>query len=493
MELKDRLIALVRSLPPAQRIGIVVAVAVLAMAAVPFLQWVTTPSYALLYAGLEDTELAEVVDELETRGVPFQLEGSRVLVPQDQLHVVRADLAQAGVSGTPAVPGYELLDAQALGVSDFKQRVDLQRAVEGELSRTLTAMDGIETATVRLVLPEDELFTEQQEPASASVLIRPTGTLDAGQVEAVTLLVSSAVEGLDPAQITVADTAGNVLHTPGEGVTGGSTDRLQRRTREFEAAMNADLQALLQRATGSPASVAVRATLDFDESEVQTETFDDEAVALREQTSTETYEGTGGAAGGTVGVDGGPLPTGDGEGSYERGEATREFGVNRTTTRTVEAPGSVERLSVALVVDQASEATDAELRELVGAAAGIDVELREEAIAITRVATPAPEAPAELPEPGALADLERYIALAVLVLVAVGLFLMARRRRDPAPEEKLVPAQVRSAPAAIEEPEDEPSPAAPSVQDEVAALVERQPEEIAALLRGWLADRRTSV
>ena len=153
-----------RSLPPAQRVGIVVAVVVLVMAAVPFMQWVMTPSYALLFAGLEDKHLSEVVNELETRGVPYQLDGSRVLVPQQQLHRVRADLAAAGVSGTPTVPGYELLDNQALGVSDFRQRVDLQRAVEGELTRTLTAMDGIESATVRLVIPEESLFTEQRKP-----------------------------------------------------------------------------------------------------------------------------------------------------------------------------------------------------------------------------------------------------------------------------------------------------------------------------------------
>ncbi|GGI06689.1 flagellar basal-body MS-ring/collar protein FliF [Egicoccus halophilus] len=495
MELKDRLNGLVRSLPPAQRVGIVVAVVVLVMAAVPFVRWITTPSYALLYAGLEDKELSEVVTELESQGVPYQLDGSRVLVPQQQLHRVRADLASVGVSGTPSVPGYELLDNQALGISDFRQRVDLQRAVEGELSRTLGAMDGIDSATVRLVLPEETLFTDQREPASASVLIRAARPVNSNQVEAITLLVSSAVEGLTPDRVTVADTAGNVLHTPGEGVIGGVSDRQQRLTREFESAMNADLQALVQRATGFPASVAVRAGLNFDESEIQTETFDAEGTPLRSSSSLEEFEGEGLAAGGIAGVDGGPLPTGNGPSNYTREDASTEFGVGRTTTRTVQAPGTVEQLSVALVVENGSEVTDAQLRELVGAAAGIDLALREDAIAITRVTTPAEDAaPAEEAEPGLLGGLETYLALALIVLIAVMLFLMTRRKKDKGVvEEKVVPAQVRTAVPLDVVDEPEPLPTGPSIQDEVAAMVERQPEEIASLLRGWLADRRTSV
>ncbi|MFP4634414.1 MAG: flagellar basal-body MS-ring/collar protein FliF, partial [Nitriliruptoraceae bacterium] len=313
MEPRQRLAALVRALPPAQRAGIIVAVVVLAMAAVPFVQWVMSPSYGLLYSGLEDRELAEVTSELDAQGVDYRLEGTRVLVPQDRLHQVRADLAEAGVSGTPSVEGYELLDEQALGVSDFRQQVDLQRAVEGELAQTLGAMDVIESASVQLVLPDEALFTEQREPASASVMLRPAGQLGQDEVESVALLVSSAVEGLEPDGVTVADASGNTLHAPGEGTVAGGSDVHQRRTREFEGALSNDLSELLQRATDAPASVVVRADLDLDRTEVQTESYDDEAVALREQTSEERYEGTGSTIGGIVGVDGGPADEGEAE------------------------------------------------------------------------------------------------------------------------------------------------------------------------------------
>lgn len=491
MELKDRLAGLVRTLPPAQRAGLAVAAIVLIMAAVPFIRWVATPSYALLYAGLEDRELAEVTNELSGQGVDYELDGSRVMVPQGELHQIRANLAEAGVSATPVVPGYELLDDQALGLSDFRQRVDLQRAVEGELARTLTAMDNLESATVRLVMPEEALFSDRQTPPSASVLVRPVQPLDRQQIQAMTLLISSAVEGLDPDQVTVADTNGQVLHAPGDGTVGGVTDGQQQRTRDFEQALSTEISELLRRATDAPASVVVRAALDFDEIETQTETYDEGgAVPLREQTSNETYEGTGPAVGGIVGVDGGPLPEANGgEGNYQRDEATREFGVGRTVTRVVQAPGEVQRLSVALVVDEQAAVADGELVDLVSAAAGIDVERGDE-IAITRVATPpVPEAPATGDGPGLVDLVQRIVALVVLVVIAVALFLMSRRRSKPEPEpEKVVPAKVRPQPQLEEQPEEIDH--GPTVKDEVSELVEKQPEEIAQLLRGWLADRR---
>ncbi|MCC5948849.1 MAG: flagellar M-ring protein FliF [Nitriliruptoraceae bacterium] len=492
MDVKDRLAGLIRALPPAQRAGLAVAALVLIMAAVPFVRWVTTPSYSVLFAGLEDRELGEVTDELDALGIPYELDGTRVLVPQDRLHRTRADLAQSGVSATPSVSGYELLDDQALGISDFRQRVDLQRAVEGELARTLSSMDTIESATVRLVLPEDPLFTDNRTPATASVLVRPARQMDRNSIEAVALLVASAVEGLETDQVTVADTSGMVLHSPGDGSTSGVTDRQQRMTRDFEQALAADLTQLLQRATDKPASAVVRATLDFNESETQTETFEEGGIPLRESTNVERYEGTAPIAGGIAGVDGGPLNAGQNEGNYEREDAVREFGVDRTTTRTVQAPGAVTGLSVALVVDDGAPIGDAELQQLVAAAAGINAERGDE-IAISRVPTP-PVAELEAVEEGPeLMDLiATGVALLVLLVIAVALFLMSRRKGKDIDTgtQKVVPATVKQPEALPEQPKAEELPVGPSMKDEVAELVERQPEEIAALLRSWLADRR---
>lgn len=513
MELKDRLLHTWQALPLAHRIGAGAALAGLLMAAVLFVQWVSTPSYTVLASGLDDGGVARVVDQLEADGVPYEIGngGSTVLVPRNQLYTTRASLAQAGIANESAPVGYELLDDQGLTVSDFRQQVDYQRALEGELARTLMAMDGIRSATVHLVLPEEQLFTENQKAASASVLVDTARTLTATEIEAVTFLVASSVEGLETGGITVADASGAVLHAPGDGsVPGGVASRQLRETREFESALAGDITQLLARATGSPASVVVRATLDFDETSTEIETFDqDSQVALREQTTTETFEGEGAGPSGTVGVDGGPTATGAGESTYERDEVLREYGVNRTVTTTTEAPGQVEKMSVAIVMDDgtATGATvpDAgEVETLVAAAVGLDAE-RGDSVAVSAVPFPEVE---DATDGGAAMDamldrIPQLIALVVLVVVAVGLFLMTRRRSDAEPLAPALSRPERQGPV-IEVDDREPEPVAVAAERprpigpddhlkrEVTELVERQPEEIATLLRGWLADQRAN-
>ncbi len=410
--------------------------------------------------------------------------------------------------------GYELLDDQGLTVSDFRQQVDYQRALEGELARTLMAMDGINGATVHLVLPEEQLFTERQQPTTASVLLDTGRTLSASEVEAVTFLVASSVQGLEAGGITVADASGMVLHSPGDtGVPGAVASRQLRETRAYEAAMASDITALLQRATGSPASVVVRASLNFDETSTETETYNpDTQVTLREQTLNEEFEGTGDGPNGVVGVDGGPIEEGAGDSSYTRDEVLREFGVDRTVTVTNQAPGQVEKLSVAIVMDDgtatgASVPGTTEVEDLVAAAVGLD-EARGDSVAVTSVPFPVSEdEPASAVAMGDMLErIPQFVALLVFVLVAVALFLMTRRTSDePAPAlaaaespmpvidiDDTSPAEEPEAPAVEAPRRPRPTPPDDELKREVSELVERQPEEIAALLRGWLADQRSA-
>ena len=501
---RDRITSFVTSLPVAHRVLIVTAAGVFLMLTVLFSRWVTTPSYTVLYSGLADGDVAEVVDTLEAAGVPYQLEagGSTVMVPRDQLYATRADLAQSGVSGTVEPEGWELLDSQGLSVSDFRQRVDYQRALEGELGKTLAAMDGVEAATVRLVLPADELFTEDEKPASASVLVTTRRDLSVEEVETITFLVASGVEGLETDQITVADADGTTLHAPGDGSMGQTTNRNLRQTREFEAALAGDVERLLGAAGGGQASVVVRATLDFDERDRETQTYDPASqVELRGQRNTEEYSGTGAAPGGVVGVDGGPLPDGTTESDYTREETLSEYGVDTVTEKVRAAPGRVEEMSVAIVMDDGSATgavvpSVAEVERLVTSALGLQAE-RGDTIAVTPVPFPTPEedAAAEAASMSLTEMLTLVAALLVFVIVAVGLLLMTRRGRKPAavdaeevewePVQELAGAHagVAPQPARAREPNT-------TLNADVRELVTQQPDEIAALLRSWLADRR---
>lgn len=502
MELRERLTGTWQALPIAHRIGVVAAIVGLLMGAFMFVQWVSAPSYTVLASNLDDADVGEVVDLLESEGVAYEIGGggTTVLVPRQRLYTTRAALAQAGVDANATPGGYELLDEQGLTVSDFRQQVDYKRALEGELAKTLMAMDGVDSATVHLVLPDEELFTEQRKPTTASVLLDTGRELNATEVEAVTFLVSSSVEGLETSQITVANSDGTVLHAPGDTAgAGGTTNRQLRQTREFEQSLAGDITTLLARATGSPASVVVRAELNFDETSVESVDYDpDSQVVIKEQTEDENYEGTGVSPGGTVGVDGGPLPDADGEATYEREEVLREYGVDNTTTVTNRAPGQVEGLSVAIVMDDGS-VTGAtvpdvdEVEQLVAAAVGLDQD-RGDTVAVTPV--PFPDADEETEEPNGTsltAMIPQIVGGLVLLVVAVGLFLMTRRRKqgdDPSPAPASNLGLADDTPAEEPAPEPRPAPERPDdgLKREVSEMVDRQPEEVATLLRGWLAD-----
>lgn len=511
--MRDRVTQMLRDIPVAHRVMVGVGVATFLLLTVGFVRWVTAPSYTVLYSGLDDAGVAAAIGELETVGVPYRIEagGSRILVPRDELYATRANLAAAGVAGTSTPDGYELLDDQGLTVSDFRQRVDYQRALEGELAKTLNAMDSVSSATVRLVLPEKQLFTDNQQPTTASVLIDTVRPLSPEEVETVTFLVSSSVEGLKPTSITVADVDGAVLAAPGEdGMSGAATTRRQRQTRAFEETLAGDVARLLRSTVGEAASVVVRADLDYDERSSERETYEpDSAVATREQTIDEEYAGTGAVPGGVVGVDGGPVLGEGGESEYRRDEATREFGVNREVVRTTSAPGDVERLSVAIVMDNgaltgASVPPIQEIETLVGAALGLDEERGDE-VAVSMLPFPAPLADDELAGPSLTDRLPEITALAVLFLIALGLFIMTRRRAERGEPALALPESVVWG-RVQQDPENDALPirdglaiagevaAEASVREQltgnVATLVQQQPEEIAVLLRSWLADRR---
>lgn len=489
MELLARLRRPFSSYSVPEKAGMAAAAVVAVVAVVAFLRWVNTPTYGVLASGIEPAELTAVLDELDAAGVPYRTEagGGTVLVPRNVLYEARADLAAAGVAAPATPPGYEILDSQGMTTTDFRQRIDYRRALEGEMAKTLGAMESVSAATVHLVVPEEPLFAEDEEPVTASVLVDPAGAVSEQDVETIVFLVSSSVEGLDPTNVTVATTDGTVLRAAGdEGRTLGNT-RL-RVTRDFEAALAADVSAMLTDLLGpGRASVVVRADLDLDEETVEAERYEPaSATPVRRETVDESLTGTGAEPpGGTLGVDGAAVVAGDGSYDYTRNEESNELVVDRTVTRTASAPGTVNRLSVAVVVDDGSVtgASSPDVRRieaLVGAAVGARAE-RGDSVEVT--AAPFPEA-AEEPAPGGgvLDTVPTLLAGLALVVVAVAFLLMWRRdsRRTEV---------VYSEPYAL--PATEPAPApVPVVGADILQLVERQPDEIATLLRSWLADRR---
>jgi len=382
-----------------------------ALAALLFLlySWSSSTSFVTLYSGLEPSDSSTIVDQLRSRGTDFRLEsdGSRVLVPESQIDELRMEFASQGLPEGGHV-GFEIFETNAFTATDFVQRLNFQRGLQGEIERTIETFPQVNGARVHIVMPERTLFRQDDEPATASVVLqlRPGRVLTMEEVSGVAHLVSGAVSGLDKQQVTILDSSGAILF---DGATAGEggiafTGTQQALVRDFEDQLTHDAQSLLDRSIGVGNSVVtVRATLDFDQVETQTSTFGDDGVPLSTSTVTENYSTTGEASQGAIpgavtNVPGAnaDLPGGAGTGDtattspsttdYERTESTSNFEVPQTVTVATQATGDVERLSVSLIIDETvPEAQATALSDSVAAAVGIEVE-RGDSIVMTRLA-----------------------------------------------------------------------------------------------------------
>lgn len=456
-----------------------------------FLKWVTAPTYSVLLAGLEAEDAAAVTEKLAADGVPYKLEsgGSVVLVPREQLDQQRLSVASAGLPMGKTDSSWAAFDGQGMTSSSFQQQVAYQRALESTLSQTLTGIDGVRDATVHLSLPEKKVFTEDQQPTRASVLLQTSKDLDEGAVDAVTRLVASSVPGLAPSDVSVSDGDGNLL-------TGGGAARGRDKAQlELEDTLTARATSMLDTLLG-PGRAVVRVTAELDTATRRTdsEVFDkDRSVVLSETASEEEYIAPP--------PDGGVLaeaPAPEGAGNYTKSESARTLGVSRTVTSAEEAAGGVKRLTVAVAVDRNAQNAPvaADLEALVANAVGLDPE-RGDTIAVTTPAFLMPEEP-EVEEAakaglaaGATAHAPAILGGLLLLLVTLGLFRTVRRGSSSEVSAEQLDAALASAGGKTALTSGGTALALPAPRDgeaQVVQLVDENPEEVAALLRGWLVN-----
>lgn len=500
-----RLKATTSSFTPAQMTiaGLLVAVALVGLFS--FGKWASKPSYSVLFSGLEAKDAAAVTERLQADGVDYRLsnDGTAVMVPAGQVYDLRLALSSDGLPSSGVV-GYELLDKQGITTSEFSQRVGYQRALEGELTRTILAMRGIETATVHLAIPGDALFQEEEEKPRASVLVDGSN-LNEESVQSIVHLVASSVSGLEPEAVTVADVDGRVLSSSSMAAGTVSTSQL-RMTQQYESNLASEASSMLAQVFGpGHAVVRVSASLDFDEKSTETETFGD-STAVRTQTETESLTGSNPNAGGTVGTTGTQLPDTT-DGTYNRENESTEFGVDRTVERAKTAPGKLQKLSVAVVLDETAEPVPdaAKVESIITAALGLD-SARGDAIVVDSIpfettAAEAAEEAAAANTPGGPNPIEGYArtGIGALVLLAIT-FALFRSMRSTKVETLALPSggqTVEGALAALEGPHHElpsgmtagdlPALGSASAPD-VLQLVDQQPDEVAGLLRDWLSE-----
>src|SRR3954471_4565736 len=238
-----------RSFTPGQKAVTIAAVIALVVGGYFFATWASKPTYSILFNNLSTKDASAIVDSLQKSGTKYELanDGQTVLVPQDQVNTLRLSLSGEGLPGD-AGTGYALLDQQGITTSDFMQHTNYQRALEGELANTIKSIDGVEAATVHLVIPQKDVFSDDQSAPTASVLVASKGakSLTNPQVQAIVHLVASSVEGLDPTQVTVAGSDGKILSTGGGAAVGSGGDSgNESQTLAFQNRMNVSLQNML--------------------------------------------------------------------------------------------------------------------------------------------------------------------------------------------------------------------------------------------------------
>src|SRR3954471_19965910 len=193
-----------------------------------FFRWITAPTQAPLFSNLASADASAIVDQLNAGGVAYTLAdgGQTILVPKDKVYNLRLTMSGKGLPAGSDT-GYALLDKQGITTSEFQQQVTYQRAIEGELEKTLEALHGVNAAVVHIAMPKDEVFVADQAKPTASVLLDlSAGTqLTGEQIQAVTNLVSSSIEGMNPTDVTVADSTGQVLSAAGTGLTAAAGDQ----------------------------------------------------------------------------------------------------------------------------------------------------------------------------------------------------------------------------------------------------------------------------
>ncbi|GAA1109464.1 flagellar basal-body MS-ring/collar protein FliF [Arthrobacter flavus] len=441
----------VKAFTIAQRTIAIIGVAVLALGIAALVTWSMKPSYTPLFSGLNGEDASIIVEQLRTDNVPYELSagGGTILVPEESVYDQRLKAAAAGLPSS-STAGYSLLDDMGVTSSEFQETVTYKRALEGELAATVSALTGVKNASVRLAIPEESVFVSEAGTPTASVFIETDSgvSLSSEQVQAVAHLTSSSIDGMTPENVAVIDADGNVLSAVGLGATG----TVNQQSSDYEETVRASVQTMLDRVVGpGNASVVVAADMNTEFAERVEESFTtpDGGPALNESTTTEEYEGAGGAAAGVLGPDNiaGPDDAG-GDGNFNSETTTRNNAVNKITESTTIPAGAINRQTVSVALDEdAAGALDlAGLTGLVTTAAGINEERGDlvtvevlpfnnagaaeaaEALAAAEAAEAAEQRAQLLLQVG-------IIAAAVLLAIIIALVIYARKsrrqRREP--------------------------------------------------------------
>ncbi|NTU42075.1 MAG: flagellar M-ring protein FliF, partial [Nitrospirales bacterium] len=353
-----KIIENIKNMPLRNKIILLVSV-VLAVAVVVFaLSWIQKADYQVLYANLSESDAGSVVQKLKELKVPYRIEAGSITVPSDKVYDLRLQLAAQGIPQGGGI-GFELFDKTDFGTTDFVQKLNYRRALQGELGRTIMALSEVEQCRVHLAIPEKSLFVQEGNSPSASVLVklRPGRTLSQGQIQGIVHLVSSSIEGLNPRAVTVVDSHGEMLTRPADSDMAGLSSSQLEFQRSYEKEMESRILGILEPVVGkNKVRAKVTAALDFTKTEKTEEKYDPDSQVVRSEQKNIERSASGGS-GGIAGV-GSNLPgkggqTSSSQSGSQKQHETINYEISKVVSHSVNSAGELKRLSVAVIVDGA--------------------------------------------------------------------------------------------------------------------------------------------
>jgi flagellar M-ring protein FliF len=502
-----------RSLEPRGQLSIV-GCGLLVLVTFYFLySYAAKPSYATLVTGVDPAQTGQMTKALDTAGIPYRIGngGTQIEVPDAQSAQARIALAEKGLTNGGEV-GFEIFNKVSMGATAFQQKIDYQRALEGEIDRSIRQIQGISGADTQLVLPEDTLFVDQGSNASAGVLLTAGGQLDATTVSGIAHLVAASVKGLDVSKVTITDQTGALLWPNSNAAGNVNANTKLAADQLYSAQLASSINAMLISTLGAgKAQARVHADLNVDQTTIDKTTYSKKGTPLQTQLQQENLKSAGGApvlpAGATSNTQTPTYPAGGAGGgstsNYTNKSDNTVYGVDKTVQKTTVAPGSVNRLDVALLVDSSVPAAAvAGLQKSVASMAGI-IPSRGDTLAVSKIAfakQPSSTVAAGSPIASLMANplgLVKYVLLGFATIIF--LFMMRRglKRREgegvaPEPtwlreiERSVAVAELEAAPnRTMLDPAGQRRAALKAEAEEIA---QKQPEQIAVQVSAWLKE-----
>lgn len=447
---------LFNSLSMSQKISIILIAIVALVGIFMVFELSSQPEYVALYSNLNPEDTAAITKKLDEAKIKYEVsdDGTIIRVEQKKISNARLLLAEQGLPVDSTI-GFEIFDQQFFGLTDFTQKVNYQRALEGELSKTISSLDEVESVRVHLVLPESDIFSDEQTNASASIVLKlKTGAqLKSSSVRTITNFVSSSVKDLKKENITIADTQGNLLSSGGDG--GTEISDYQNMVDEFENGIEKDLNVMLtQIYGGGNIIVRVNADINFDKKESEVETYvpkeDGKGIVLSESNIKETYDkNSGTTSGNTTAGTGSNVPdetntaessatpsyaeqnarTNNEDNNYLKDETSIQYVVSKKIEKINSQGGNLEKMSIGIFVNKSlADKEINDIKSVVSAAAGLNEERGDsisiKGVSFTNIETTASEndslAAGSSLKDQILSLLQKYFS-GILLLIVLGL------------------------------------------------------------------------